>query len=96
MGALSTRAYIDGSVDSCLCPLSFLRVPYSTLSGLLPSVFQGTQALAVIYNTLVTDDKDAVAIAEGYEYSVAQETEQDQRVYASGRPQYKVAEIHSA
>jgi len=81
MGALATRAYIDGSGDYYLCPLSSVQVKDSTLSCLLQPVFEGTQALCVIYDEERTDDNAAVAIAEGYEYSVEQEIAQGETVY---------------
>lgn len=81
MGALATRAYIDGSGDCYLCPLSSVQVKDSALSCLLQPVFEGTQALEIIYDEETTDEKEALPIAEGYEYSVAQEVAQGQTVY---------------
>lgn len=81
MGALSTRAYIDSSGDYYLCPLSSVQVKDNALSCLLQPVFEGTQALSVIYDDERTDEKEALPIAEGYEYSVEQEVEQGETVY---------------
>jgi transposase len=81
MGALSTRAYIDGSGDYYLCPLSSVQVKDSALSCLLAPVFEGTQALCVIYDAQTTDEKEAFPIAEGYEYSVEQEVAQGETAY---------------
>jgi transposase len=66
MAALSTRAYVQQSGDYYLCPLSGVQVNAATLQQVLAPVQAKTQALSTIARQ--SEDGEAFAIAEGYEY----------------------------
>ena len=70
MGALATRAYLAGSEDHYLCPLSGVHMPPTALQSLLAPVWSGTQVLTPVYRTPATPTDPPELLANGFATTV--------------------------
>ena len=70
MAALETRAYIAGSSDHYLCPLSAVQMPAVDLQALLMPVWTGAQPLTPVYRAPETELDQPEHIADGFSYEV--------------------------
>jgi transposase len=68
MASLETRAYVAGSGDLYLCPLSAVQVPTAELERLLRPVWERQQSLTPVYRPLPTEEEEPEKIAEGFSY----------------------------
>jgi len=75
MAALATRAFIQGSQDYYLCPLSEKQMPEETLGTYLQPVWSGKQLLTPIKRE--NAEGQLQKIAEGYEQNIALSAEVD-------------------
>jgi transposase len=75
MAALATRAFIQGSQDYYLCPLSEKQMPEETLGTYLQPVWSGKQLLTPIHRE--NTEGQLQKIAEGYEQNIALSAEVD-------------------
>ncbi|MBI4551132.1 MAG: IS1634 family transposase [Candidatus Latescibacteria bacterium] len=80
MGAAATRAFIAACGDYDLCPLSGVQVSERELAALLAPVWTGPQPLRSILRADQAEAEEGVAIAEGYEYTIAQQAAHEGRV----------------
>lgn len=80
MGAAATRASIAACGDYSLCPLSGVQVSDRELAALLAPVWIGQQPLRSILSADQAEAEEAGAIAEGYEYTSAQQSAHEGRV----------------
>jgi transposase len=75
MAALATRAFIQGSQDYYLCPLSEKQMPEEILGTYLQPVWSGKQSLTPIHRE--NTEGQLQKIAEGYRQNIALSAEVD-------------------
>jgi transposase len=66
MAALGTRAYLAGTQDYYLCPLSEKQLSKQQRHELLLPVWQGRQPLVQVYRPAATPQEDPELVAEGF------------------------------
>lgn len=70
MAALATRAYLAGSADHYVCPLSGVQMPPEALQAVLAPVWSGAQTLTPVYRAPATDADTPERIANGFASTV--------------------------
>jgi transposase len=72
MAAVETRGYVASTGDFYLCPLSAVQVPAAELQQLLQPVWQGKQAVTVVYRPVEDPAEVPEAVARGFAYTVTE------------------------
>jgi transposase len=72
MAAVETRGYLVSTGDFYLCPLSAVQVPAGELQQLLQPVWEGKQAVTVVYRPVEDPAEVPEEVARGFEYTVTQ------------------------
>lgn len=75
MAALGTRAYVAGSQDYYLCPLSEKQLSPEERRALLQSVWTGQQPLQPVYRPPATPEQPPELVAEGFSVDVVVQAE---------------------
>lgn len=81
MSSIETRAYVAGSGDYYLCPLSAVQMPASTLAELLAPVWSNQQKLVDVYHPQMGAEGIQEKIAEGFGYTVSLQAENDGKIF---------------